>query len=236
MPTIEELIQEKKRYGLEPTVSADEIELLKNNMPIQYIMGYVEFLNTRINLEHKVLIPRYETEEMVDLVLKKYIPKASDFKVLDLCCGSGFIGLAIKKNAPWVSVTLSDIDTEAITQTRKNSIVNFGSDECVKIIKSNLFNSITGKFDLIISNPPYLDDKVILKNNNSLIHEPQHALYAPNKGWYYYDLILSQYKKYLKPNGKLILEINPLHSDKWEQIREAKIIKDINGKNRFVIV
>ncbi|TQC54031.1 peptide chain release factor N(5)-glutamine methyltransferase [Mycoplasmopsis mucosicanis] len=236
MPTKEELLQEKKRYGLPLTISFEEEKKLDLGMPIQQIMGFVEFLNTRINLNHKVLIPRYETEELVDYVLKNFIKNDANFDILDLCCGSGFIGLSIKKNAPKVNVSLSDIDPEAISQTRENALINFNSLKDIEIYQSDLFSNILGKFDLIISNPPYLDENIILDNHSSLLFEPQHALYAGDGGLYFYKKILAEYKKFLKPGGKLIFEINPLHIEFWRQIPGASILKDINKKDRFVIV
>ncbi|MBU4690381.1 peptide chain release factor N(5)-glutamine methyltransferase [Mycoplasma sp. ES3157-GEN-MYC] len=236
MPTIEELKLEKRRYGLSEIISNEELKKLQEGMPIQYIMGYIEFLNTKIKLDHKVLIPRYETEEMVDLALKKYVKNKIDFKVLDLCCGSGFIGLAIKVNAPKVQVTLSDIDPIAIKQTKENAIENLGSDTRVNIIQSDLFSNVTEKFDLIISNPPYLDENIILNNDKDLKWEPQHALYTKDEGWYFYKKILDHYKSYLNDDGVLIFEINPLHIQKWNELNNVKILNDINNKPRFAII
>ncbi|UUD35386.1 peptide chain release factor N(5)-glutamine methyltransferase [Mycoplasmopsis caviae] len=230
----EALILEKKRYGLEPKISEQEYELLKQNYPIQLIMGYVEYLNTRINLRRKVLIPRYETEELVDIFLKEFAKENQE--ILDLCCGSGFIGLAIKKNLPSARVSLVDISEEAIKQTIENSIVNFGFNHDLKIYQSDLFTTVKEKFDIIISNPPYLDIKDQSIDLVALGFEPESALFAPQEGWYFYDKILKQYKNYLKKKGWLILEINPQHIDKWKQIEGAIIRKDINGKYRFVFI
>ncbi|MCT4469979.1 peptide chain release factor N(5)-glutamine methyltransferase [Mycoplasma sp. HS2188] len=236
MPTVEDLLLEKKRYGLQQIITDEEKIKLDSGMPIQYIMGYVEFLNTRINLNHKVLIPRYETEEMVHMIIEKYSKNIDNINVLDLCCGSGFIGLAIKKNIKNVSVTLSDIDQEAIDQTNENIKQNFNDHRDIKVIKSDLFEKINDRFDLIVSNPPYLDPNIKLENQQSLNFEPQHALFAEDQGWYIYEKILKEYKEYLKPGGKLILEINPLHLEKWKTLENAVIINDINKKPRFVIV
>ncbi|BAW18393.1 protein-(glutamine-N5) methyltransferase, release factor-specific [Mycoplasmopsis bovigenitalium] len=236
MPTIENLLQEKRRYGLELSVNEQEKKLLKSGMPIQYIMGFIEFSNTKILLNKNVLIPRYETEELVWIILNKFIQNNSNFSVLDLCCGSGFIGLSIKKNANNIKLTMADIDTNAIEQTKENLKVNNIDANDVEIVQSDLFTNVKGKFDLIICNPPYLDKDVLLENNKQLLFEPQHALYAPEKGFYFYRKILKEYKKYLKDNGKLIFEINPLHEDIWKNIEGVSMIKDINNKYRFVIV
>ncbi|RMX34714.1 peptide chain release factor N(5)-glutamine methyltransferase [Mycoplasmopsis fermentans] len=230
----ETLILEKKRYGLEPKITEKECKLLRQNYPIQLIMGYVEYLNTRINLREQVLIPRYETEEMVDIYLKEFA--AENQEVLDLCCGSGFIGLAIKKNLRSAKVTLVDISDEAIKQTIENSIVNFGFNHDLKIYQSDLFTNVKGRFDVIISNPPYLNCNDKSLDWKALSFEPKIALCAPEDGWYFYDKILKKYKNYLKKNGWLIMEINPQHIEKWKQIKGAQIKKDINGKYRFVFI
>nr|WP_318032573.1 methyltransferase [Mycoplasmopsis bovis] len=151
MPTISDLLLEKKRYGLKQEISDLELEKIEQGYPIQYIMGYVEYANVRINLNHNVLIPRYETEELVFILLKEYLKPS--MKVLDLCTGSGFIGLALKKNLNSIRLTLSDIDSEAILQTKENAILNFGNDENIEIVQSDCFKDITGKFDVIVSNP-----------------------------------------------------------------------------------
>ena len=234
MPTKEDLLLEKRRYGLVEVITKDEEEKLKQNMPIQLIMGYVNYYGVRINLNHKVLIPRYETEELVDLFLKKYARENT--KILDLCCGSGFIGLAIKKHIPSVNITSSDIDIEAVKQTQENAILNFGLNHECKVIQSNMFEKINDTYDAILCNPPYLSKDDLSFNHEALKFEPEHALYAKNDGWKFYEILLKEYKKYLKPNGLLLLEINPLHINKWKAIEEATIIKDINKKDRFVVI
>ncbi|VEU75411.1 protoporphyrinogen oxidase [Mycoplasmopsis maculosa] len=234
MPTIDDLLLEKRRYGLEQKATEDEIKKLNMNMPIQLIMGYVEFLNTRINLNYNVLIPRYETEEMVDLVLKKYIK--NNMKILDLCTGSGFIAISLKKNNNTLDLTASDIDSNAIKQTKENAELNLGKNHDIKIIQSDLFKDIKGKYDIIISNPPYVayDDKDA--QSESLKFEPEHAIFAPKEGWYFYEKILEEAPIFLNKNGLLIFEINPKHKNIWKNIKNSTLLKDINDKYRFAIV
>ncbi|WP_406617338.1 peptide chain release factor N(5)-glutamine methyltransferase [Mycoplasmopsis adleri] len=234
MPTKEDLLLEKRRYGLKEEISEKELKMLEANYPIQYIMGYVEYANIRINLNHKVLIPRYETEELIYLIKDKYLK--DNMKVLDLCCGSGFIGLALKKFNSTINFTLSDIDTEALEQTKENFELNFDKNEKVKIIQSDCFTAIKEKFDLIVSNPPYVAYDDPDAQSLSLKHEPEHAIYAPDNGWYFYEKILNEAPEYLNENGILIFEINPKHINKWIQIKNALIIKDMSNKDRFVVL
>ncbi|ADE19874.1 peptide chain release factor N(5)-glutamine methyltransferase [Mycoplasma crocodyli] len=232
MSSISELLKEKRKYGLKQTINQEEINQISKQVPVQKIIGYIEYANVKINIQKNVLIPRYETEELIFLALKNI---KNDSKVLDLCCGSGFIGIALKFNNKNLQVTLSDIDDNAIEQSKINTLEN---NVKVKIIKSDLFENIDEKFDCIISNPPYLMKSENI-SNNVLNHEPHHALFADDNGLFFYKEIMKQSKKYLNKNGKLIFEINPLHHDFWIQIvknNDAKIYKDISGLERFVII
>ncbi|MBZ4212755.1 peptide chain release factor N(5)-glutamine methyltransferase [Mycoplasma sp. U97] len=234
MPTIDDLLLEKKRYGLPETISDDEKMKIEQGMPVQYILGFINYSNLEIKLNRKVLIPRYETDEMVHLITKKYLTK--NMKVLDLCCGSGFIGLSLKKNEPSISVVLSDIDDEAIIQTNENSKINFSDLSGIKIVKSDCFKEIKGKFDLIVSNPPYVAYNDEDAKNLSLTFEPKNAIFAPDNGWYFYQKIINEAGDYLNDNGLLIFEINPKHIDRWLKVKGAKILKDMSNKYRFVFI
>ncbi|WP_027334457.1 peptide chain release factor N(5)-glutamine methyltransferase [Mycoplasma elephantis] len=236
MPKKEDLILEKRRYNLSETINDDEMDKLNKGIPVQKIMGYVDFFDTSIRIDRKVLIPRYETEELVNLFYlneRSYIYNNSA-TILDLCAGSGCIGLSLKNNFQnSVEVTLSDIDDEAITQINENA-KNLNLK--VNVIKSDLFQNIKNKFDYIICNPPYipvggkLDDSV-------LNFEPHIALFAKNDGFYFYDQILKNYKKYLKPGGKIYFEISPyIYNLIKDKKKSLTFLKDINGKWRFAIL
>ncbi|MBD5423406.1 MAG: peptide chain release factor N(5)-glutamine methyltransferase [Mycoplasma sp.] len=226
---IQELLTEKRRYELEEKISFNEKIKLRRNAPIQKIIGYIEMANVKIDISKKVLIPRYETEELIELA-KKHINKNKYKSVLDLCCGSGFIGIAIKKCFPNIDVVQSDIDKKSIKQSKINLNIN---NVLTCLIKSDMFENIVNKFDVIISNPPYLhfDDKKNM-NNSVLKYEPHHALFAKNNGLYFYEVIEENIHKFLNKNGLIILEINPINSY-WFINKEYKIVKDINGKDRF---
>ena len=225
---IKNLILEKRRYGTKEKVNFFEKKQLKKDKPIQKIIGYIEMANVRIDLSKKVLIPRYETEELIYHAIE-FIKKNNYKSVLDLCCGSGFIGIALKKEFDNIDIWQSDIDKNAIKQTKKNLKINNVKN---KIIKSNMFEKIKNKkFDLLISNPPYLTKNEIL-SKSVLNFEPHHALFADNNGMFFYEIIEEKLSEILNKDGLVILEINPINVD-WFKKRNYFIIKDINNKERF---
>lgn len=225
------LLAEKRKYGLSETIAPQELQLLANDVPVQKIIGYVELANVKIDLSHFVLIPRYETEELVFLALE-LIQKHKLQTVLDLGCGSGFIGIAIKRNLPDdVTITLSDVDPQAITQTQINLALNGVQAE---VIQSDWFAQLDNKrFDLIISNPPYLKFSERATMSPSVLkHEPHHALFAKQAGLEYYQLIEKHLNQYLNTGGFILLEINPLNQT-WFVKHHYHILHDINQKARF---
>lgn len=222
----EELLLEKRRQGLPEIINEYELEMLKNGVPIQKIMGFINFDNLRIGVYHNVLIPRYETQEVVNAALK-FINKNS--KVLDLCTGSGYIGLTIKQKSG-AEVTMTDIDSESIKQAKINAIVNKLN---VNIIQSDMFENINEKFDIIVCNPPYIPQNKKLPKS-VIDFDPSIALFGGKDGNDFYKIIIKEYQKYLKPGGKLILEIS---DDNVRFIKKHgfKILKDINKKYRIAI-
>lgn len=225
------LLKEKQRNNLELNINKKEEKLLKTNIPIQKIIGFVMMQNLTININKKVLIPRYETEELI-LQAYKFINKNSS--VLDLGCGSGFIGLSIAKNTQAKEVILSDIDSQAILQTKINAKLN---NLKVKIIKSDLFENLKNyKFDVIISNPPYLDFESSNLDSSVLDYEPWNALFAKRKGNYFYKKILEEYKLYLNKKGVILFEIDQTNLKFFKKYHpEFKIIYDINKKVRIAV-
>lgn len=234
MPTREDLLLEKRRYGLEQVISDEEQRKLDLGMPVQKIMGFVELADVKIFLDFNVLIPRYETEELVLKAIKE-IPQNS--KVLEIGCGSGFISIALKKHRPDLKIVAVDVDNNAVLQTTINAQTNKVD---IDIRLSNLFSGVSDMifqepFDVIISNPPYLSDLEELPESVEKF-EPAIALKAPNDGFFFYKEILSRSTWALKRHGQIYFEINPQHMHIWEELKYAynlEITKDINGKERF---
>ena len=220
------LLNEKRKYDLPETISEKESELLDMGVPIQKIIGYIQFDKVKINVQRDVLIPRYETEEVIIEALK-YIKE--DSNVLDLCTGSGFIGLTIKEKTN-ANVTMSDISNEAILQARENSKLN---NLDVKIIQSDLFNNIDDKFDVIVSNPPYIREDEVLPESVEKF-EPSNALFGGEDGNDFYKEIIKQAPNYLNSNGILIFEIGKDNVEFMQQ-NNFEILNDINDLPRIAI-
>lgn len=209
--------------------------LLNCGVPFQHIEGQVDFLNVTIKVNKNVLIPRSETELLTDLVIN-YINQNKVYNVLDLCCGSGAIGIAISKNTNSF-VTLSDISNKALKIAKQNAKLNGVN---VKFFKSNMFNKIYEKFDLIVSNPPYIPTNDI--NNLSVSvkdYEPKLALNGGKDGLQFYKIIANLAKNHLNPNGVIFLEIgigqeNDVVNLLKENFTDIKVIPDYNKINRII--
>lgn len=208
--------QEEKDYK-------ELIEKRINDRPIQYITNSVNFYGLPLYVDENVLIPRFETEELVDNTIKYLNEMFESPKVLDLCCGSGAIGLAIKSRINNASITMSDISKEALMVAEKNTNDLYLDS---KIIESDLFNNINEKYDCIISNPPYIKDdeeiEDIVRNN-----EPHLALFAGPLGLDYYERILKDIKDHLNDIFLIALEIGATQKDDVIKIAN-KYLEDIN--------
>ncbi len=217
----------------------EDYNKLLNKYPIQYLIGYVNFYGYKINVNENVLIPRYETEYLVEKTIK-YIKDRfnSDINILDLCTGSGAIAIALSKELN-AHVDASDISSKALDVARINIKENNANINC---IESDLFNKIKGKYDVIISNPPYIS-----KNEEIMYsvdkYEPHEALYADNEGLFYYDKILSEINKYLNEKYIIAFEIGYTQGESIKRLVEKylnspRIIieKDLSNRDRYVFI
>ena len=180
------------------------LKLLENDYPVQYIIGYVDFYGLKIFVNENTLIPRYETEYLVEKTLnliKRY--KLENIGILDLCTGSGAIGLTLKSMLPKSKVTLSDISVSALKVAKQNK-ENLSLD--VNIIESDLFSNIHEKYDVIITNPPYVMTTEPLPP--TVLKEPHQALYSGEKGINHIEQILKNIKNYLNEKYIIAMEIN----------------------------
>ncbi len=212
---------------------------LLNGYPIQYLIGYVNFYGYKINVNENVLIPRYETELLVDKTIN-YIKKSFNNKVniLDIGTGSGCISVVLNKEVN-SNVTACDISNKTLDVAKNNAKMN-GCN--IKFIKSDIFKNINSKYDVIISNPPYIDssEKVMEIVDK---HEPHEALYAKNNGLYFYEEILKNAKNYL--NNKFIIafeigwwQANLIKSIAESYFKNSKVLieKDYSEKDRYIFI
>lgn len=232
----------------EPMTGVSESELLKirfgikdlkQNRPLQYIIGVCDFLDTEILLSRKVLIPRPETEELVNNIIKENSSQ-SGLKIADLGCGSGCIAIALAKHLPQSEVFAFDISDEAIAQTEENAAHNSVN---VKVCKADMRKGLPEKvsFDIIVSNPPYVreSEKVEMKPNVTE-YEPYTALFVKDDNpLEFYRSIASIAECHLKEMGKIYLETNEALCHETELIftslnYETKTVKDFFGKDRMV--
>ena len=217
------------------------LEALKENKPIQYVIGNVNFYGLKFIVNKNVLIPRFETEELVEQVVEYTKDLNKDkIKILDLGCGSGAIGLTLKSILKDSEVTLVDISKEALEVTKLNAN-NLNLD--VTFIESDWFSNVKlEKYDIIVSNPPYIrtDEEIeeIVKNN-----EPSLALYGGVDGLDCYRKILANIKPYL--NNKFLIAFETGESQKEEiydivnkYLKDIEITckKDLYGRNRMIFV
>lgn len=216
-----------------------DIELLKQGIPVQYILGYTYFYKSKFNVNNNVLIPRFDTEVLIDEVLNiidmYYLNK--DIKLVDIGTGSGCIAISLKKEKPIIDIDAIDISKEAIEVAKLNANNNQTN---INFINNDLLNNINTKYDIIVSNPPYID---IEENIDDLVkkHEPHLALYSDNKGLYHYNQILIQSKNNLKENGFIVFEIPSNRDNEIKELVEKyyskyKIIKDYNNLSRVLII
>lgn len=249
------------------------LKKLENGIPIQYIINNQEFMGLNFYVDEDVLIPQPDTEVLVEEVIKycnelrnnepedketnkdykENIEKESiinkedkninkkTIRILDLCTGSGIIGISIYKYLENVEIYASDISQKALNIAEKNTNLNNAK---INFINSDMFENIHIKdFDIIVSNPPYIESKVIKSLSKEVQNEPKLALDGGEDGLKFYRSILENAKDYLRKNGAIFLEIGYDQKEKIEEIlksykiyKETKCIKDFGGNNRVIII
>ncbi len=228
-------INEVERYK-------EMVNRLKNNEPIQYILGRVNFYGNWYQVDKNVLIPRFETEELVENTLKyvkKYFKDNDNLRILDLCAGSGNIGITLKKQLPQAKVVLADISENALEVARRNAI-NLNAD--VDLVNSDIFSNIKGTFDIIISNPPYIAKEEVV-DDKVLQYEPHVALFAPNQGLYFYQEIIKQVANFVNQKYLLGFEIGATQKDEvvsiiHQHLSHVEIFthQDLQSRDRMIFV
>lgn len=218
---------------------SDWVDRLKKYVPIQHVLGVTEFYGLKFRVTEDVLIPRQETEELVDLIVKRYRNFA--VKILDIGSGSGCIPIALKKNLPMADVWSCDISPEALAIARENAELNSVdvSFSLFDILSFDDFPAIG--FDIIVSNPPYVtESEKALMHSNVLDYEPHLALFVTDQEpLLFYNNIVKRSKKLLTNDGAIFFEINEAYGLEVKSLLvdngfDAEIVKDINGKDRIV--
>ena len=215
----------------------EAIKRYENGEPVQYIVGDVDFYGNIIKVDKRVLIPRRETEELIEKTLK--LINKDNIDIIDLGTGSGCIAITLKKILSNSNIDAIDISSDALELAKENARLN---NVEINFFKNDMLKDIDKKYDLIISNPPYIsyDEDImdIVKNN-----EPNIALYADNDGLYYYEDILKSCKKNLKDNFLIAFEIGYNQGDKLIELANkyldnvsVKIEKDMQGMTRFCFI
>lgn len=215
---------------------------LLNGEPIQYIFGRARFYGMNLKVTPDVLIPRPETEELVDLIVKDCSGR-SDLRVLDVCTGSGCIAIALARNLPFSQVDAIDISGAALAVARSNAAQLKAAVDFSEADALNMQEPEVGKYDIIVSNPPYIAEHERAEMDpNVLEHEPALALFVPDSDPLRFYIAIARYAlKALREDGRLYFEINPLYASMLqEQMRrmgcsDVNVLADMQKKNRFLI-
>ena len=229
----QEVTEEEKQF-------VEEIyKKLAAHIPAQYIIGHAEFFGMQLKVDERVLIPRPETEELVELILAEN--PEENLKVLDIGTGSGAIALALAKNRPDWSVTAADISQDALELATENAK---RQDLDLTFIRTDCFSEISSKYDIIVSNPPYISREDQEEVGLNVLHsEPHLALFADENGLAIYRRIAQESKDYLNDGGKIYLEIGykqgqsvpALFKENFPEKR-VRTLKDQFGQDRMVVI
>ena len=239
-------ISRSKLYTLrKETITEEQYQKYKDYLkrriarePVGYIIGNSEFMGLNFKVNSNVLIPRQETELIVEHT-NKLIKEINAKKILDLCTGSGCIAVSVAYYNDNICVTASDISKSALEVAKYNATINNVSNK-INFVESDMFNKIIDeKFDIIISNPPYVKSDEYKGLEKEIFFEPKIAFLADDDGLTFYRIIAQKAKQYLNSKGILLLELNSNISlkvaDLFNNFCSVNIIKDYSGLDRILI-
>jgi len=225
----EEVVSEAHRGAIRACV-----ERRAAGEPLQYVLGETSFYGFPIALDASVLIPRPETEYLVEMVVEQH-PRAAS--ILDVGTGSGCIAIALKKLIPDAEITGADISSQALAKASENADAN---DVAITFIQSDLLDGVKGRFDIIVSNPPYIPEAEYQKLDSQILEfEPKLALVAEEDGMICYRKILQKAANHLRPRGEIYFEIGHGQGEKIQQLaiaagfHDVVVTKDLNGFDRY---
>ena len=244
--TQEQVLAQRDMYINEKACEAmqEAVKRLMNEEPLPYVLGKWEFYGLELIVTPDVLIPRDDTCAVADLAIKQSLFLDSKPRILDLCTGSGCIGLAIASRVKDAKVTLADLSQEALAVAKQNIVLHHLTSR-VSCVRANALEeppTFMGKFDLIVSNPPYITTREMLDLPRSVAaFEPRMALHGGDDGLKFYRAITQNYAKALKPGGYLCFEFGEEQGDDVCAILEAngytilERVKDYHDTERAVI-
>lgn len=228
-------LSEEKRNLIKKIIK----ERIRSGRPIQQIVGKAFFCGELFEVNEYTLIPRPETELITDC-LKKYFSPDDSFNMLEIGIGTGCISIMTAKNFRHAKITGVDICQNCVDISKKNALLH-GVKDNVNFILSDVFENITDKYNVIVSNPPYISVSDTKSVQDSVLRfEPHSALFAPNNGYYFYEKIITESINHIYGNSVLIFEMGINQSEKIKQLLEMnnysdiKIIKDFNGIDRTI--
>lgn len=241
-----QFLAERDLYAPEDVVKGVHagLERLLKGEPIAYILGQWEFYGLPLRITPDVLIPRDDTCAVAELAIRQALFLDQNPRILDLCCGSGCIGLAIAKRVKDARVTLADLSQNALTIARENTAMHKmgGRVRCVRVDAMQPASTFLGKFDLIVSNPPYVTAEEMKELPVSVRdYEPHMALYGGEDGLDFYRAIAGNFTRALRPGGYLCLEFGMGQGDvvcRILQEHDYTILertKDFNDRERAVL-
>jgi release factor glutamine methyltransferase len=239
--TVDLIMDKEKEVPDEKVEMAEAIAVRRiANEPLQYILGKQAFMGLDFSVDDSVLIPRPETEVLVEWVLE-HIKDIKRPKVLDIGTGSGAIAISIAYRNTWADVYASDISSSAIEKAKHNAVINNVSGK-VRFFESNLFVDVSEKdFDLIVSNPPYIPaGEVKVMQREVALYEPHLALFGGEDGLDFYKRIIPEALSYMKDGGILVFEAGHDQADAIEAIMVSAGYEDVNhfsdlcGVPRFI--
>ena len=240
---IEWLLKEKYK-GKKTKKAEKDIKKLKKGEPVDYLIGFSDFLKCKVDLSFRPLIPRDETEFWAERVIED-IKKNKKRKIhcLDIFSGSGCVGISILKNTKKTFVDFSELDKNFLKQIKLNLKINRIDLKRYKIINSDIFEKIKIKYDYILANPPYIPQKFEKELSKSvMLYEPHGSLFGGKDGMYYIKRFLKKFSFFLLPNGKAYLEFDSRNKKKLEKllkiynISKYKFFRDQYKKWRYVIL
>lgn len=207
--------------------------------PLQHLLGTVEFFGAEFVCDHRALVPRPETEYLIERLVKSFASKAPS-RVLDVGTGSGCIGLSLAKAWPAAAVTLADISEDALELARLNAS-RLGLDGRVRLLRSDLFEKISGEFDLIVANLPYIPHHELAVLSREVKCDPALALDGGERGWEIVERFIKSCLPHLRPGGMIALEIGHDQAAhiaavcRSEGLLRVAAWQDLQGVDRFVV-